>query len=345
MEKIIDFGKLHIFDALVASCIVIVENDLPKECVKIVTVSDELKNYQNLSDFIDTNQVSFNIDDLGEKIWQLENKEKLAIKSKIDSLANKFSDIDTIKICRGVTTGYNPAFVIDSVIKNQLLSKDIKNNEVIRPLIQGRDIRKWVYKPSSNFLINTGFNIEIPKEYPEIYQHLANYKKDLEIRADQGKHWWNLRACKYYPEFGKEKIVWGLTADKWAFAYDNDKNFLPSNGYILTSETIPIKYILALLNSTLLRFYFSFIGIMTAGGAYTLKHETIRELPIVVGTEKDQKHIVEIVDKILDVTKSDDYLTNPTKQAEVHEFENQIDQMVYKLYDLTPDEIKIVESA
>ncbi|MDD3663123.1 MAG: hypothetical protein PHT84_04625, partial [Candidatus Pacebacteria bacterium] len=68
-----------------------------------------------------------------------------------------------------------------------------------------------------------------------------------------------------------------------------------------------------------------------------------RELPIVVGTEKDQKHIVEIVDKILDVTKSDDYLTNPTKQAEVHEFESQINQMVYKLYDLTSKEIEAIE--
>lgn len=119
------------------------------------------------------------------------------------------------------------------------------------------------------------FDKNIKADLPSVYKHLLQFEKELKIRDDQGKNWWNLRACKYYADFEKEKIIWGLTADKWTFAYDDQKHYLPSNGYILISEgDLTNKYLLALLNSNLLKFYFGFIGIMMAGGAYTLKHET-----------------------------------------------------------------------
>ena len=82
---------------------------------------------------------------------------------------------------------------------------------------------------------------------------------------------------------------------------------------------------------------------MTAGGAYTLKHETISALPIKEVSESEQKPFMEIVDKILAITSSSDYLANSEKQAKVKDYEKQIDQLVYQLYDLTPEEIKIVE--
>ena len=82
---------------------------------------------------------------------------------------------------------------------------------------------------------------------------------------------------------------------------------------------------------------------MTAGGAYTLKHETISSLPVKEISEKEQKPFIDFVDKILTITKDEDYLENSTKQAKVREYEKQIDQLVYKLYGLTPEDIKIVE--
>jgi len=108
---------------------------------------------------------------------------------------------------------------------------------------------------------------------------LSRNKAETGIRYE----WYALQRCaaSYYTEFEvKEKIIWGLTADKWAYAYDDKQHYLPSNGYILTSNKTSIKFLLGLLNSNVLKFYFGFIGIMTAGGAYTLKHGTIRKLPI-----------------------------------------------------------------
>jgi hypothetical protein len=192
---------------------------------------------------------------------------------------------------------------------------------------------------------------EFKREYCTIYAHLEKYKDVLNDRNKDETgiryEWYALQRCAatYYPEFEKEKIIWGLTADKWAFAYDNDGHYLPINGYILTSSEVPIKYLLALLNSNLLKFYFRFIGIMTAGGAYTLKHETISELPIKQISADKQKPFIELVDKILAITKDEDYLNNPANQARVKKYEDEIDQMVYKLYGLTDDEIRIVEGA
>jgi adenine-specific DNA-methyltransferase len=147
----------------------------------------------------------------------------------------------------------------------------------------------------------------------------------------------------YYQEFEKEKVIWGLTADKWTFAYDDKGHYLPSNGYILTSSQVPIKVLLAVLNSHLMEYYFKFIGIMTAGGAFTLKHETVAEFPIKNVPVTKQKLLMNLVDQILALTKGEDYFSNAAKQAKVKELEHQIDQMVYELYGLTPEEIEVVE--
>ena len=124
-----------------------------------------------------------------------------------------------------------------------------------------------------------------------------------------------------------EKIIWGLTADKWAYAYDDKQHFLPSNGYILTSNEIPIKYLLAVLNSNLLKFYFGFIGVMTAGGAFTLKHTTIKNLPVAITPNKAP--YINMVDYILHLL----YNSNQTEpDLMVSYFEQIIDGMVYELY-------------
>ena len=109
---------------------------------------------------------------------------------------------------------------------------------------------------------------------------------------------------------------------------------MPSNGYILTSKKVSIKYLLGLLNSNLLKFYFGFIGLMTAGGAFTLKYATIQQLPIVIADDPQQ--IIALVDKILVAKKE-----NPS--ADTTDWEQKIDSLVYKLYGLTKAEIAIVE--
>jgi hypothetical protein len=346
IQHIIDFTEVHVFSALVASCIIIVAKRQPMAVVPSTFIDDSLADFAKLSDFVKSNYLDIKAKSLGKDIWQLEDDRKLRLKTKIETGSDKFCEFDTISICRGVTTGCNEAFVIDESTCSQLIKQSAKNKAIIKPLLQGRNIRKWFYETDSQFLIFTRRGIDIG-EYPVIEQYLSQFKKQLE--PGQGRkpgpyNWYEIQDnTTYYPEFEKDKIIWGLTADKWAFAFDDKKHYLPSSGYILTSEKILLKYLLALLNSKLMQFYFGFIGIMTAGGAYTLKHETIRELPIKDIPTKEQQPFINYVDKILAITKFDDYQNTVSKQTEAKELEKQIDQIVYKLYDLTPEEIAIVE--
>jgi len=348
INEIIDFTDVHVFEALVASCIFsISRSDFTDNKIKIAFANDSLLNFSDVSEFVDKNSFLMSQKNLSEKIWQLEKETKLAIKEKIEDGSVTFKETRTISIYRGVTTGYNPAFINDEEKRKELIKEDKANKPIIKPLLQGRNIRKWRYVKTNNYLIFTRRGIKI-KDYPVIKKQLQKFKRQLEPgvgRKPGSYNWYEIQDnTAYYLEFEKEKIIWGLTADKWAFAYDNDKHYLPSNGYILTSKEIPIKYLLALMNSKLMGFYFGFIGIMTAGGAYTLKHETVEEFPIKLIEKNKQQKFIEFVDRILAITKDSNYLENPPKQAKVREYENQIEQLVYKLYNLTPKEIEIVET-
>jgi hypothetical protein len=277
---------------------------------------------------------------LNNEIWQLEEASKLLLKEKIERNSTRLKQLKTIKVYRGVTTGYNPAFIIDGAKQKELMKQQRASQNIIKPVLQGRNIRRWTYDDTKNFMIFTKRGIDITK-YPAIEKHLLNFREQLEPgkgRKTGSYHWYEIQDnTAYYGEFANEKIIWGLTADKWAFSYDNAGHFLPSNGYILTSTDIPIKYLLALMNSKLMEFYFGFIGIMTAGGAYTLKYETVIEFPIKLTSAKIQHKIEKLVDRII-AQKTQDL------QADTIDLETQIDRLVYEIYGLTRGEIETMEN-
>ena len=279
---------------------------------------------------------SYSQDFLDENEWSFSNIDGLMLKYKVEKNATALENVSGVHIYRGVTTGFNPAFIINDELKNSLVAQDARSAELIKKMLQGRNIRKWYYNESEENLLQTGYDVDVQHRYPIVYAHLSAFENDLKIRSDQGVNWWNLRACKYYFEFEcPEKVIWGLTANKWAFAYDDKQHYLPSNGYILTSTDIPIKYLLGWLNSKLMHHYFGYIGVMTAGGAYTLKATTISALPF--KQPQDFSPVISLVDTILQAKAKD-------VEADTSKEEQAIDRYMYALYNLTPDEIDIVES-
>jgi type I restriction-modification system DNA methylase subunit len=338
IHSIIDFEQVKVFDdVLVSSVILGVHKNVPNKNTFVYQRFYKL----NVDEF----KARFAVEDkrqfgtyrqilLNENEWSFSDIAQLDLKAKIENAGQKLSSIDGVAIYRGVTTGYNPAFIIDKNKRKELLAADNNIQTIIKPLLQGRNIRKWIYNKSDYYLLQTGFDLDVRKKYPFVFAHLNSYQKELKRRDDQGKNWWNLRACKYYFEFEQaEKIIWGLTADKWAYAYDDKKHYLPSNGYILTSTDVPIKYLLGLLNSNLLKYYFGFIGVITAGGAFTLKYKTVSQFPIVIAD--NMKPIIMLVDKILDAKQLNSGI-------DISALEKQIDILVYKLYCITPKEQSII---
>ncbi|MCD8295614.1 MAG: restriction endonuclease [Clostridia bacterium] len=285
-------------------------------------------------------------DYLDEREWSFADLTLLRLKTKIEASGLLIKKMEGVHVYRGVTTGYNPAFIISEQERNELITKDTMSAKIIKKMLQGRNIRKWYYNESDEYLIFTRRGIDID-EYPSIKEHLfqfydqlkpKNRSIDTEGRKPGVYKWYEiLDNTAYYQHFEKsEKIIWGLTADKWAYTLDTEQHYLPSNGYILTSDIIPIRFILGMLNSKVLHHYFSYIGVMTAGGAYTLKAASIEALPIPTATLTQQRDVINLVDNVLSAKKQ-----NP--QADTSVIEAEIDKLAYKLYGLTDDEIKIVE--
>ncbi len=286
--------------------------------------------------------------------WSFADDSQLKLKDLIQEESVPLKDLDDVSVYRGVTTGYNPAFIIDDAKRDELIAKDLANKNIIKNMLQGRNIRKWTYNESDENLIFIPWHFPLDKDgingasidaenefinqFPSLFNHIAQYKRELCSRNQDETgiryEWYALQRCAatYYPEFEKkEKIIWGLTADKWAFAYDDKQHYLPSNGYILTSSTIAIKYLLALLNSKVLKYYFGFIGVMTAGGAYTLKHATIEQLPIKI-SKREQIFII-LVDYILFTKIYKDNISDLVSNDFIaNYFEEIIDGCVYELY-------------
>jgi len=301
-----------------------------------------------------------------QKIWTLADSVVLKLKEKINKTGKPLGEWD-VKIYRGVLTGYNDAFIIDTETRNRILAncKDEeerkRTKEIIKPVLRGRDIERYRYKWAGLWVIiipagwtNEHRGQEDPKEFfkktfPALYNHFMNFSnvkgkgKGLFDRDDQGDYWWELRPCDYYPEFKKEKIVWNRITDQIIFSYVNPGFYVLDSTFMITGKDL--KYLIGLLNSKVTAWWIKLSAATLGEGSYGAKIY-IEKSPIPPITEKTQSiadQIVQKVDEILTLTQSPDFETNKEKQQRVKELEKEIDQLVYKLYDLTEEEIKIVE--
>jgi len=347
IHYIVNFEQVPIFkEALVSSTIICNQKTINSFDFPFVEFSKEPAPEKNFDIEIKKRQKYFNGINLNSRVWSFAEDNVQKIKTIIESKGRPIKDIETIEIFRGVTTGFDDAFILKQDMYNELISKDERNKEIIKPLLKGKDIKKYIYKYDNLFLINSHSGlrnklsrIDIQNDYPIIYSHFKNINISsngaVEKRSDQGEHWTNLRHCAFLELFEQEKIIWALTADKWGFALDKEKHFLTSGGYLLVSKKLSLKYILAILNSNLMRFYFSQIGVMTAGGAFTLKKATIERFPIIEITEKEQEPIIKIVENIIDQKQNN---------IDTVKLEFELDKMIYNLYEIKEEEINIIDS-
>jgi len=235
-----------------------------------------------------------------------------------------------IKIYRGVLTGYNEAFIIDEKTKMKLISEDPKSAEIIRPILRGRDIKKYGYDFADLWLINTHNGIKEKglkpiniNDYVAIKKHLDQYYPQLEKRADKGDTPYNLRNCAYMEDFYKQKIVYQELTQGSSFVFDKNAEFFVSNtGYLITGTHL--EYILAMLNSKFIETIFRQIYSISLGSkGLRWLSQYIEKLPIIKPETETEQHIKELL-------QSRKY--------------REIDNLIYKIYDLTEKEIEFIEA-
>ena len=336
--ELIDFDKYAIFEGVAVDTSIL-------QAKKAGKIQDFIcfKKYakQKIDIFLSENILLSVFSIKGKETWHLVDAEKLNIKEKIEKDATLLGNFGSdFQFYRGITTGLNEAFILDEETKNKLIAKDAKNEALIKPILRGRDIHRYYYQKSNLYILNIHNGIKenkvnrivLEKEYPSVFAYLSQFKTELEKRQDVGDEWYNLRNCTYWKDFEKEKIIFTKASQIQAFAYDKDKNYLLNTCYIATGKNL--KVILGILNSKLMRFAFkNFYQSGGIEGEITL--QAIEKLPIKAFSEEKRKDFVRLVNKVLSAKEA---------KKDSQTFENQIDKMIYELYDLTAEEIEMIEA-
>jgi len=350
--ELIDLGP-DVFDtATVDTCILILKKQKSNfDKFKAVTLKKEEKN-----DLFNVFEEKDTYIKITSSAWFVGSDLEYRLKEKIEKIGKPLKDWD-VKIYYGIKTGLNEAFIITTEKRNEILAnckdeEERKRTEaIIKPILRGRDIKRYYYEWAGLWVIvipagwtnkNRGKEkpeVFIEKTFPSLMKHLKQFEKKAKERDDQGDYWWELRHCDYYEEFEKEKIVWQELAQGAQFAYDKNKKFFVANtAYILTGSSL--KYLIAYLNSKLNEFIYNRWYCTKLGNSGTRwLNQHVLEIPIPFITSNNKlivKQIEPLVDKILEAK-------NQNPNADTTEYEKQIDQLVYKLYDLVPEEIEVIE--
>lgn len=334
--EIIDLGANWFESATVDTNIITYAKDREKqekiEAYKISKCENIELNKNEKDNFIFTSK------DYGA--WIILNKTEKDILEKV----KKFKPLKdwNINIYRGILTGFNEAFIIDEETKNKLIKEDKKSKEIIKPLLRGRDIKRYSYDFKNLYLICTfpALNIDI-SDYPAIEKYLKSFGKRLEQSGEIGcrkktiHKWFEMQdTIAYYKEFDKPKIIYAETTISPNFYYDNENFIAEKTNFIMTGENL--KYIMAVLSSKLgFYIFYNFYSEITLGDVgFQYRKSSLETFPIPEPNENTLKEIEGLVDKVIKVKG---------EGGDSLEFEKKIDLLVYKLYNLNENEIRIIE--
>ncbi len=320
------------------------------------TIKENLaKNKIKLEDYLIEN--SINQSQFSGEAWIISNQIEAKIKAKIEAIGTKLKDWD-IKINRGVLTGFNEAFIINGKVKDELIAQDPKSAEIIKPILRGRDIKRYAVDFADLWVIDAhnGYFDEVisqkikPVEindYPAIKEHLDKYGKQLEARQDKGKTLYNLRNCAYHQEFEKEKIVYSEIVREPQFHYDKQGFYPEATSFLMTGQGI--KFLVAVLNSRAFTYFFNrfYAGGGLGDEGFRYKKKFLELTPIPKIPLQAQQPFINLVDEILTITSSENYHPkNPPQDLAFRQkqLETKIDEMVFDLYDLSKEERNFILS-
>ena len=349
--KLIDLGADVFETATVDANILLIQKNTNQN----QTLALDLSKEKNISDLNVFNNRWLDFNNLTSDNWTLLNQLEDKIKSKAEKFGTPLKNWE-ININRGITSGFNEAYIIDNEQRNGFIKLNKKNKSILKPLLRGKDIKRYSHNESKLWLIFIPWHFplhndssisgnskvaekEFQKEYPEIYDHLLGFKKELSSRnkSETGirYEWYALQRCAntYFNDFEKEKIIYSEISIEPSFCLDNDNFFVGNTAYILTGKNL--KYLNALLNSKFITYIFSnFYSVNLGAKGYRYLAQYMENLPIKQIPLSAQQPFINLVDKILEGKKSG---------ANTSDLEHQIDVMVYHLYELNYEEAKIID--
>ena len=345
---LIDFAGVKIFESATVDTNILLfsrsNNQHKTTCA--ITNKQNKDSVKNLSDFVWQQDTicDFSTSDS----WVILSPIEQSIKRKIEAVGTPLKDWD-INIYRGVLTGCNEAFIIDSTKRKEILSncqteeERKRTDELIRPILRGRDIKRYGYVENGLFLINThnGIKGKLPRidinDYPAVKAHLDQYWDKISVRSDKGDTPYNLRNCAYLEDFSKPKIVYmEIQTDNEkegypfpCFSYDNSNKIVLNTAYIISSNTEDVRFILGVINSKMGRFLTKLYVSQLQERQFRMLAQYVKNFPIPKLPQNEIDYIIKAVENNINKCNS--------------ELEEKINRAVCSWYNLNADELNFIE--
>ncbi len=361
MLELIDFGDLQVFKgATTYPCVMTMAKSQSASTFKAAEI--DYLDFTDLKEY--AKNISFDVQqsDLADSGWMLVKSDVISLLKKLKTKGIPFSEYVNGKIYRGVLTGLNEAFVIDSATKDRLIAADAKSAELIKPFLTGRDVKRYQLPKQSKFLIFTRRGLNI-KKYPILENYLLQYKDRLQPkpvgykgaswkgRKPGNYKWYEIQdTIDYYKEFEKPKIIYPNICSRPEFTFDDKNLFTNQKCFIIPGND---KYLLGILNSSMTNFLFRTILPKLRGDFYEPGYVYLKDFPIPkidLTIENDKKRfekITTLVESMLEtqnkLDKSKIDADKKTYEQKARLIDNEIDRLVYELYELTEAEIEIIE--
>ena len=362
--RIVDFGGLAVFSSAKDTYVCIPLFTKGKQPAKVQIAKIPSLEILDLDGYVADNAFKIPHDRLSSDAWALKSDEEAAVFDKVMNAGIPLGAYLNGSIKYGIKTGLNVAFIVDEKTKKALVAKDKSSAQLLKPLLGGEDIRRYIYNNTGLWLIFTrrGINID---NYPAIKEHLSNWKEELtpkrsskdKVGRKPGTYkWYEIQDdVAYYQVFDAPKIVYPDIAKGPRFVLDTDGHYLANTAYCLGTDDL---YLLGILNSKLFWFSISNIsipfGIRAGEFRYRLIYQYMEKVPIRVIDDNDKyararrEKIIALVNQMPALIErlrniKTDHEKN-SLQRQIDAIDQQINQIVYELYGLTQDEIRVVEA-
>ena len=350
---LIDFAGVKIFESATVDTNILLfsKSNNQHETICAVTNKQNKDSVRNLSDFVQ--QQNSICDFSNSDSWVILSPIEQSIKRKIEAVGTPLKDWD-IQINYGIKTGFNDAFIISTEKREEILAncqtedERKRTAELIRPILRGRDIKRYGYEWAELWLIATfpsrHYDID---EYPSVKEYLLSYGierleqtgkvhtvngEKIKARKKTNNKWYETQdSISYWEDFNKPKIVWGEISDRSKFAYESEGKYVPeATTFLMVGSHLP--YLFCVLNSPLSEWFFSKVGTTTGVGTVRWKKYTIQQLLLPRASDIQQDIFSELVAKYI------------TGNIPIEVFTKKVNTEIYNLVGLNETEIDYVEN-
>jgi type I restriction-modification system DNA methylase subunit len=327
IRSIIDFGDADVFDAIAYPTIImatkrpgILAAPDPKDVLLAWNWPPEMDR-KDISEFPELfRNHAFEVPQKSldnERGWQFETKAKRELLERIRNAGKPLGEHVEGGLYRGITTGFNDAFVVSGKQRKELLAGHKSAQDLLAPYLRGKDVKRWHAEESDLWLIkipssenqqhpwtglgDTAAEKIFASSYPSIHQFLAQFRSELIARYDQGRYFWELRSCRYWDDFDVAKIISTKISSEPTFAIDRTGSVLSNTSYFFPASHLG-EFTLAILNSQVSKFLSKYLFATKQGGFYEVQPGGLKQIPVPEANQ-EQTALVGCISKLLEASR------------------------------------------